>query len=85
MANRPRILKARPGQLKAQWATYERGSAPCISYAWGGDGADKTDGRILSSALEGVAIHGGKSLAEELEARGYDLTTLKFSIEMKKV
>ena len=51
------------------------------------------DGRLLNSALCSKVVRiddatpsgysWGPSLAEELEARGYDLTTLKFSIQKK--
>lgn len=45
----------------------------------------KRDSRLLSIAFERTVIfpEGGRTLRQELEARGYDITTLKFSV-MKK-
>lgn len=76
-----RTPTAKPGELKAQYGRVD-GSLD-IAYCWGGGGAQSPDGRILSNALEGAHIHGGKTLCEELIARGYDITTLRFSIQQK--
>jgi hypothetical protein len=55
--------------------------------------AQKPDARVLASALEdkrqgyafpSMAIVQRPSLIEELEARGYDITTLRFSIQLKE-
>ena len=92
-----RTTPAKPGQLKVQWGVPDRGSMPSLVYLWGGDGAAKSDARILSDAIErpqlerdydkgtimNPAIKEVPSLAAELEARGYDLTTLKVTIERK--
>jgi len=40
----------------------------------------RRDCRILARALEENEVHEGRSLRQELERRGYDITTLKFSI-----
>jgi hypothetical protein len=65
-------------------------SAPDTLYAWG-DGCSKCDGALLNCVL------GSKrppivpsepwqpSLLDELEARGYDLATLNFSIKKKEL
>jgi hypothetical protein len=79
---RPRSPTAKPGELKAGWAKVD-GNSPSVAYVWGGNGAQKPDARILCAALEEVHVHTGKSLVEELEIRGYDLSTLRFSIKMK--
>jgi hypothetical protein len=79
---RPRIPTTKPGELKAGWARVD-GNSPSVAYNWGGGGAAKSDARILSNALEEVHVHDGKTLIEELEARGYDLSTLRFSIKLK--
>lgn len=43
-----------------------------------------TDGGWLAYVLERVSLpHDGRTLAAELEARGYDLTTLRLSIRKK--
>ena len=76
---------AKLGELKAAWGRVERGDTPSLVYAYGAGGAGKPDARILSTALEELIVFNGKSLIEELEVRGYDLTTLKFSIQQKVV
>lgn len=78
-----RTPHAKPGELKSGWGK-AGGSQPAINYAWGGGGADGPDARIVCNALEEAPVYGGRSLVEELEQRGYDLTTLKFSIRLKK-
>lgn len=88
----PRTIPAKPGQLKAQWGKEDRHAEASVVYLWGGSGAAKADARVLMSALERkplrVGFDGrvteGASLVEELEARGYDLSTLRFTIQMKE-
>jgi len=77
-----RSVVAKPRQLVARWGRVDGELA--IAYAWGGQGAQKPDSRILMRALEDVVILDGKTLAQELEARGYDLTTLRFSVSMRQ-
>lgn len=84
MSKRIHIPKAKPGELRAVWGRPDPGEPPCVCYAWGGQGADKSDSRLLMEAIEGLAVIDGHPLAKELEARGYDLTTLRFSIRMKE-
>lgn len=84
MAKRIGQLTAKPGQLRAGWARPDRGEPPDLCYAWGADGAGKADGRVLSEAIEGLPVYEGRSLREELTRRGYDITTLKISIETMK-
>ena len=43
-----------------------------------------SDGALLHHALCKVEVHEGRTLVEELEARGFDISTLKFSIELKE-
>ena len=79
---------AKPGQLKVQWGKAERGDEPSLIYLWGGDGAAKSDARAICDAIEGKrfspTFSGGyevqPSMADELRARGYDLTTLKITV-----
>lgn len=51
------------------------------------DGTEMTasgaTGHLLHHAFDIVEVFEGKSLTKELEARGYDMTTLKFSIRKK--
>lgn len=42
-----------------------------------------SNGGMLAYYFEGMKWPGDKTLAQELEARGYDLTTLRFSIQKK--
>jgi hypothetical protein len=77
---RIRVPKAKPGELIACWGRPDRGEDPDLVYAWGGKGADSSDGRILSNALENAVVFDGRTLKQELMARGYDITTLRFSI-----
>lgn len=69
-------MKAKPGQLKFGWSKKEND----IIFAWGGNGADKTDAAFLSSVLT-VRTLGNKTLQQDLIERGYDITTIKFSIQ----
>lgn len=76
-----RRVSAKPGQIVARYGIEFRGQKPEVMYAWGGSGADKSDSRIVMRALEEQPITKGKTLIEELISRGYDITTLRFSIE----
>lgn len=93
----PRIRRARSGQLIAYFGRCEKHQiTPDICTVAGGDGAIKADGAFLMHVLTGcpadeIKYGGGgfptwpyRSLLAELEARGYDLATLKFSIERTK-
>jgi len=87
MGKRYRSPKAKPGQIKAQWGKVPH-EIPGICYAWGGGGASCADVRLLDYALSGrryspIDKTWSDSFLEELEKRGYDLTTLKFSVEKK--
>lgn len=75
-------MSANPGELKAAFGRDESGGLD-IQYAWGGHGAQKPDARVLCNAIEEAKVFDGRSLSQELERRGYDLTTLRFSIRMK--
>lgn len=86
-AKRFRAPKAKPGELLVRYGKLPNDS-PDVVIAWG-DGASKRDGAFLYYRLacgRPALLPGGKpeiSLIEDLEARGYDITTLRFSI-MKK-
>jgi len=76
------------------WGREDRYSQPGIMIAYGGDGATKRDSHLIhhyicSEKMSRDYSRGGEikfdpSLIKELEDRGYDLTTLKFSIQRKK-
>lgn len=73
---------AKPGELKAQFGKERFSGAPDLLYAYGGYGAAKADARVLSAALEEVAVFDGKPLRQVLKERGYDITTLRFSVKL---
>ena len=83
--------RARPGQLKVQFGKVADHD-PDLIYARG-EGVPSADGWLLHDALVSPKWKGplcadkfafDPSLLEELEARGYDITTLKISIDKKQ-
>lgn len=50
-------------------------------YVEAGISSCRRDTSILMSAIEGTPLFSGKTLKQELIERGYDISTLKFSIE----
>lgn len=73
------MRKPKPGELKVGWSNKERD----IQFNWG-QGIDRSNGHLMYDYFcrsKGIL---GTTLVQELETRGFDLTTLKFSI-MKKV
>ncbi len=90
---RYRTPTAKAGELKAGYGWPDKHADLSMVYVWGGGGADKCDARMLGGFIEdkrlgyafpSMAIEEGPSLLEELEARGYDITTLRFSIQRKQ-
>lgn len=79
---RIRVPKAKPGQIIAFWNEEEKD----FGWAWGAGGANKADGNLIGYYLfmHQSYINYDKTLVKELEDRGYDMTTLKFSIQKKK-
>lgn len=86
-AKRFRTPTAKPGELLVRYGKVPH-DAPDVVIAWG-DGVSKRDGAFLYYRLacgRPARLPDGEpesSLIDELEARGYDITTLRFSI-MKK-
>lgn len=86
-AKRLRAPKAKEGQLIAKWGSVD-GSGPDLCYAYG-PGCERADSRLLHNVLTTKRIDLSDlpnllpSFTEELEARGYDITTLRFSISKK--
>lgn len=81
-----------PGVLKLQWGKL-RHDAPDFIVAWGA-GCHSADAGLLLHMITGQrpfsSVSGceglyAASLAKELEKRGYDITTIKFSIKKKGV
>jgi hypothetical protein len=96
---RLRQRKARPGQLIAYWGRLP-GDGPDLIYAYGGSGANKRCGNLLhhilgerrvevveaeESAKTGRSWKLGKTPLELLDEAGFDITTLRFSIQMKSL
>lgn len=83
----PRGPTSKPGQLKVKWGKLP-GDAPDVCVSWG-EGCSGRDGNLLLSYLCTQRPRYGStemypSLVDELKSRGYDITTLRFSIEKKK-
>lgn len=83
MPKRFRTPVAKEGQLLVKYGQ-EHGDRD-LFYCWpDNDCGMARDSRLIMTALERNDVFEGNSLRKELEKRGYDITTLKFSI-MKKV
>ncbi len=77
-----RAPKAKPGELKVAYGKHE-GDLD-IFYCHGGEGAARCDARMVASYFEGLKGAFERNMKTELMARGYDITTIKFSIQQKK-
>ena len=86
---RPNI---KDGELKVYWGRMPH-DEPDIIIEYRGDRGMKRDSNLLFNALTSKNVDPfakplfskmNPSLVEELEARGYDITTLKFSIRKKE-
>lgn len=97
MVKRYRKRTPKPGQLIAYYGRLD-GDSPDVVFAWGGGGANSRHGALLhyifgSARLElanfeenkrsGREWIFGKSALQRLEEAGFDLSTLRFSIELK--
>lgn len=90
---RYRTPTAKPGEVKIVYGKADRYSAPDLCVAWG-DGTDmKCTGRLIMNAIDqkvlvpkfpGPGHEYRPSLLEELETRGFDITTLRISIRKKE-
>jgi hypothetical protein len=72
-----RRQKARPGELRVTYGRLE-GDAPDVVFARG-EGVGKPDGHLMCWYFT-RATDDLLPLAQELERRGYDLSTMVFSI-----
>lgn len=93
MPRRFRKPKLKEGELRLCWGKIDKNSTPEMCCYWQGDrsmkrdvnylfyelGSEKPD--VLKTPLFSVMK---PSFFAELENRGYDLTTLKFSIQKKQ-
>jgi len=91
---RLRKPKLKEGELRVYWGREGRYAAPDVMLAWQGDWGMSRDTRLLYYYLCSQHPDTGKqplfsvmqpSLIEELASRGYDITTLKFSIMKKQL
>ena len=88
MSKRYRIKKPKPNTLELCYGRFCQGEDPEIGGAWG-EGCSKRDLNLLFYYMTSPrprwdtkkGWEHGPSLIEELESRGYDITTLKFSIK----
>jgi len=71
---RYRRIEAKDGELKCQYGKLPYCN-PDIVYSWGKN-TSKSDARLLHGTIP--------KLIDELVKRGYDVTTLKFSIKKYK-
>ena len=81
--------KAKPGELKSQWGKL-RYDTPDLCFAWG-EGVGRHDGALLNDVFTSVRYQCSffndkplPSFVDELTSRGYDITTLRFSIQKKR-
>lgn len=90
---RLRAPKLKDGELRMYWGRDPHDRTPDVMIAWKGDGSMRADTRLLHYVLcserpdlfaQPLFSKMKPSLIDELESRGYDLTTLKFSISKKK-
>lgn len=83
---RYRRPKVKAGEIKAQYGNDDEGYKDWVIYF--GDDVPRCDRALIMNNLYGknYSVLDGKStpsLAEELESRGYDISTFKFSISKK--
>jgi hypothetical protein len=67
------------GWLTAFWGRDMRGAKKDLVFG----SPCRPDGHLLYGAFQVVELSPGKTLIQELEARGYDITTLQFSVKRK--
>ncbi len=82
-----RFRHPKPKQQLVQWAKPDRHSKAEITYSYGGEGANAPTARLICEYLERITYKSGDdelTLLQHLEKRGYDLTTLMFSISLKE-
>lgn len=81
MKKKHKLLPTKPNELKVQFGS-EEGNNPELYYSWG-QGIHKTHSLMLMHFLSEIKNSENRTLIEELEILGYDITTLQFSV-MKK-
>ena len=84
MTKRCRTPKAKDGELLVKFGQ-EYGDKDLYYCYPENECGMKRDSKILMFAFERNEVWEGKTLRDELEARGYDITTLKFTIKKKTI
>ena len=89
---RYRTPTAKHGQIKIAYGRIDRDNNPDLCVAWGAGTDMKCTGRLIMNAITEKTLHAKfpgsgheyrPSLVDELEARGFDITTLRITIEKK--
>jgi len=70
----------KPGTLAVRWRRNPEGLGPDFVFYYP---TNPSDGHLLHSVFDCSDIHNGNTLIEELDRRGYDLSTLQFTIRKK--
>ena len=70
----------KPGTLACRMRKNPDGDGPALVYSYD----RKPNGGWLAMVFESIDSGYGRTFAEELEARGYDLSTLQFTIRRKQ-
>jgi hypothetical protein len=92
MTKRFRTPTAKPGEVKIAYGRADRYDNPDLCVAWGSGTDMKCTGRLVMNALTektlrpkfpGPGHEYRPSLIDELEARGFDIETLRFTISKK--
>jgi hypothetical protein len=78
-----KVKAPKPPGHRVYWSKRENALLYHQDGTVGDQTASSSTGGMLALAFEGVDIGYGRSLAAELESRGYDLTTLRFCIRKK--
>lgn len=78
---RKRYRRAKDGEFRISWGSLD-GDPPCLVYSRG-KGVAGPDGHLLCFFFESTDSPSGKSLVDELTARGYDISTLEFVVKKK--
>ena len=90
---RLRRPKIEDGELQVYWGRESPGEAPDIIFAWQGDVTMKADSKLLhyhmasrrpDPHVQPIFSKMLPSLVDELIARGYDISTIRFSIKKRK-
>lgn len=76
--------RMKDGELSASYGYLHDEDGEAIYYT-NGPGCRSADARVLAHAIEGVEVYDKKSLVKVLEDRGYDLKTIRFTIQKKPV